>query len=533
MTIVTLGLDLGKNWIHMVGFDGDGSIVLRRRVRRHQLPALTANMPACLIGMEACSGAHHLARTLQAQGHEPRLMPPQYVKPFVKANKNDYRDAEATVESLSPHRVLPVEDDPNVLRALLGEEGDIPPAPAQLPDETDFAQIVYENLKASGVQNTKKGERLEFIWLKPFASKRGYIQFEGRYQEDGEEKRAAISIGPEYGTVGYGLVRNVAREAADLFDTLVICGFAFAPEVDDSRLNLGNLTVLKAHMNQDLRMGDKLKNTGAANLFVVLGEPDIAVEDVGEAFRREAEKLFESDLRGRYCRIGLYDDGGEVNIVVTHGAPLKTTEVIAAGSDRVISFREAEHAVVTYSAATGRLIVGGFAKSRRAQLAEIFAKTMLKRPRFFANPDAQNLYTLVPVERAGFGFTFQHAYDPAIQRVQIVEVQADRVGIDPRSGETRTFWSHVTRDSRDNALARLGEATRGIAFGSGWRLNHLVIRLQIDTGASRPARVTVKLKPPGTAMFKRHRFEDRIMTLLRRNGLAHDREFAPPAIAAQ
>jgi transposase len=100
MGIVTLGLDLGKNWVHMVGFDSDGRIVLRRRVRRGQLLALTANMPPCLIGMEACSGAHHLGRALQAQGHEARLMPPQYVKPFVKANKNDYRDAEANAEAV-------------------------------------------------------------------------------------------------------------------------------------------------------------------------------------------------------------------------------------------------------------------------------------------------------------------------------------------------------------------------------------------------------------------------------------------------
>src|SRR5918994_2119490 len=100
MTIVTLGLDLGKNWIHMVGFDSQGNIVLSRRVRRRQLVTLTANMPACLIGMEACSGAHHLGRALEAQGHTVRLMPPQYVKPFVKANKNDYRDAEANAEAV-------------------------------------------------------------------------------------------------------------------------------------------------------------------------------------------------------------------------------------------------------------------------------------------------------------------------------------------------------------------------------------------------------------------------------------------------
>lgn len=100
MMIVTLGLDLGKNWIHLVGLDGQGRMVLRRRVRRQQLLALTANMPSCLIGMEACNGAHYLGRALQAQGHEARLMPPQYVKPFVKANKNDYRDAEANAEAV-------------------------------------------------------------------------------------------------------------------------------------------------------------------------------------------------------------------------------------------------------------------------------------------------------------------------------------------------------------------------------------------------------------------------------------------------
>jgi transposase len=100
MTIVTLGLDLGKNWIHMVGLDGDGRIVLRRRVRRDRLLAQTANMPGCLIGMEACCGAHHLGRALEAQGHRACLMPPQYVRPFVKSNKNDYRDAEANAEAV-------------------------------------------------------------------------------------------------------------------------------------------------------------------------------------------------------------------------------------------------------------------------------------------------------------------------------------------------------------------------------------------------------------------------------------------------
>ena len=100
MTIVTLGLDLGKNWVHMVGLDADGRIVLRRRVRRDRLLVETVDMPPCLIGMEACCVAHHLGRALAAQGHTARLMPPQYVKPFVESNKNDHRDAEAAAEAV-------------------------------------------------------------------------------------------------------------------------------------------------------------------------------------------------------------------------------------------------------------------------------------------------------------------------------------------------------------------------------------------------------------------------------------------------
>jgi adenine-specific DNA-methyltransferase len=198
-----------------------------------------------------------------------------------------------TVESLSPHRVLPLEEDPNLLAALAEDEEDEQaegplhqpsnsPSPRSGEEFTDFAQVVYQNLKAAGVQNSKKGEAVRFEWLKPFASRKGYVAFEGRYLENGIEKRAAVAVGPEYDTVGYEFVRRAAREAADLFDTLIVCGFAFAPEVDESRLNFGGLTVLKARMNQDLRMGDKLKATGAGNLFVVFGEPDISIEEADE-----------------------------------------------------------------------------------------------------------------------------------------------------------------------------------------------------------------------------------------------------------
>jgi adenine-specific DNA-methyltransferase len=192
-----------------------------------------------------------------------------------------------TVESLSPHRVLPMGEDPYLeeLLAAEGEEVDGRIKPVKPGHDgggvvhTDFAQVVYENLKNAGVQNTKKGERLMLENLRPFASRTALIQFEGRYLEKGASKRAAVCIGTEYDTVGYELVRRAAREAADLFDTLIVCGFAFAPEVDDTRLNFGRLTVLKARMNQDLRMADKLKATGAGNLFVVFGEPDIVIHE--------------------------------------------------------------------------------------------------------------------------------------------------------------------------------------------------------------------------------------------------------------
>ena len=139
--------------------------------------------------------------------------------------------------------------------------------------------MVLENLKAAGVQNTKKGERLVFSALKPWPGR--YVAAEGRYLEGERERRAAICIGPEYGTVGRELVRQAAREAVDIFDVLVVCGFAFDPHVGDDTMSLGRLTVLKARMNQDLHMAEHLRSTGAGNLFVVFGEPDVEVRRAG------------------------------------------------------------------------------------------------------------------------------------------------------------------------------------------------------------------------------------------------------------
>ena len=95
-----IGIDIGKNSFHIVGQNRRGAIVLRQKWSRGQVEARLANLPPCRIGMEACVGAHHLSRTLKALGHDPRLMPAKYVRPYSKGQKNDYRDAEAIAEAV-------------------------------------------------------------------------------------------------------------------------------------------------------------------------------------------------------------------------------------------------------------------------------------------------------------------------------------------------------------------------------------------------------------------------------------------------
>src|SRR5438552_16925242 len=98
--VAVIGIDIGKNSFHVVGHDDRGAIVLRQKWSRGQVEARLANMPSCLIGMEACVGAHHLSRKLHGFGHDARLMPAKYVRPYSKGQKNDFRDAEAIAEAV-------------------------------------------------------------------------------------------------------------------------------------------------------------------------------------------------------------------------------------------------------------------------------------------------------------------------------------------------------------------------------------------------------------------------------------------------
>ena len=99
-SIAVVGIDIGKNSFHIVGLDDRGAIVLRQKWSRSQVEARFANLSPCLIGMEACVGAHHLSRKLNSLGHDARLMPAKYVRPYSKGQKNDFRDAEAIAEAV-------------------------------------------------------------------------------------------------------------------------------------------------------------------------------------------------------------------------------------------------------------------------------------------------------------------------------------------------------------------------------------------------------------------------------------------------
>ena len=191
----------------------------------------------------------------------------------------------------------------------------------QVVGANDFGHMILENLRKAGVQNTRKGERLKFDTLDPYAGE--WIHGQATYTEYGPQmtqmdadnakgsgnssvssassvdskgsssapsassvdkpsvvKRAAICIGPEHGTVGSALVKEAAKEAVKGvgFDLLIVCGFAFDPSVSEEVKRYGKLTVLPTKMNPDLAMGDELlKKTGAGNLFMVFGEPDVEI----------------------------------------------------------------------------------------------------------------------------------------------------------------------------------------------------------------------------------------------------------------
>jgi adenine-specific DNA-methyltransferase len=166
-----------------------------------------------------------------------------------------------TVESLSPHRTLGVDENDEIIDPLASEG--------------DFDLMILETLKTAGVQQAHKDDRITFTSLVPWPGT--LVCAEGRYLEGVVEKRAAVFIGPEFGTVQQADLVAAAREAGDAgFDVLVACAFNYDVLTTDFT-KLGRISVLKARMNADLHMAGELKNTGQGNLFFIFGEPDITL----------------------------------------------------------------------------------------------------------------------------------------------------------------------------------------------------------------------------------------------------------------
>ncbi|MEW6213245.1 MAG: site-specific DNA-methyltransferase, partial [Acidobacteriota bacterium] len=193
-----------------------------------------------------------------------------YDQPY-EDNKRIRVTGPFTVESLSPHRVISSDED------RPASEADAQHSSASVQFET----VIIENLKKAGVQNTIRNERLKFDRLESYAGT--WLQASGEYSEtDSTARRVAVSIGPEHGTVGLEQVKEAAKESVQGigFDLLIVCGFAFDPHVSEEAKRYGKLTVLPVRMNPDLAMGNELlKKTGAGNLFMVFGEPDIRPVD--------------------------------------------------------------------------------------------------------------------------------------------------------------------------------------------------------------------------------------------------------------
>lgn len=182
-----------------------------------------------------------------------------------------------TVESLSPHRVLGVDENDELIDP---NDPKVAEQQSEYNAARSFVQIILENLKIAGVQQAHKEDKIAFTSLVPWPG--DLVCGDGLYEDSTGEKRAAVFIGPEFGTVSRPDLVSAAREAGDAgFDVLIACAFNYDAHSSEFE-KLGRIPVLKARMNADLHMAEDLKNTGKGNLFVIFGEPDIDILDAAE-----------------------------------------------------------------------------------------------------------------------------------------------------------------------------------------------------------------------------------------------------------
>ena len=209
-----------------------------------------------------------------------------YDKPY-EDKKTERVAGPFTVESLSPHRMLGLDENDELIDGTkeTGEE---------FGAKQTFPQMILENLKVAGVQQAHKEDRITFTALSPWPGR--LVCADGRYLEGEQEKRAAIFIGPEFGTVQRADLVEAAREAGDAgFDVLIACAFNYEAHATEFG-KLGRLPVLKARMNADLHMAKDLKTTSKGNLFVIFGEPDVRFHLGGSAELHE-------EIRSREAKV--------------------------------------------------------------------------------------------------------------------------------------------------------------------------------------------------------------------------------------
>jgi adenine-specific DNA-methyltransferase len=260
-------------------------------LREHLNKALEKNWQEWEIPREADAKWSDAARKLHADWWQQRIARQTETDASITANAEfeflydkPYEDRKRvrvagpfTVESLSPHRVLGVDEADGLIDGVAEDRADY---------GQDFTSMILANLKTAGVQQKNKDDKIEFSALEPWPGE-GYVVAVGTYLEGEKPKRAGIFVGPEFGTVSRADLVDAAREAGDAgFDVLIACAFNYdAPASEFSKL--GRINVLKARMNADLHMAEDLKNTGKANLFVIFGEPDVDVLDTkGNSIRR-------------------------------------------------------------------------------------------------------------------------------------------------------------------------------------------------------------------------------------------------------
>jgi len=246
---------------------------LKQKWEEWELPREASGAwPEAAKGLHASWWKARIARQSEIDASISAKADTEYLfdKPYIDKKKVRV-SGPFTVEGLSPHRMLSVDENGEI---------DDPLERAVQDGAKDFASMILEELRTAGVQQPTKDDKIDFDSLKPWPGR--YICGEGDYRKGDMNRRAGIFIGPEFGSVGLEDLKAAAKEAAMAdFDDLIACAFSFDATTTDLS-SYGRVNILKARINADMHMSTELKNTGKGNLFVVFGEPDIDIEAVDE-----------------------------------------------------------------------------------------------------------------------------------------------------------------------------------------------------------------------------------------------------------